>query len=86
MTISDLRINVGLLQQSVGHDPSKSKKDTNGHTSKEGSDFEDQDSNVEQTDESLDTPIADRGGDTVENDDSDQDSETNFKRKKNARP
>jgi len=80
VTISDLRANVGLLQQSAGHDPSKSKKNTRGHTSKEGSNFEDQDSDVERT-ESLDTPIADQGGDAIENDDSDQDSEAKFKRR-----
>ncbi|KAJ8437698.1 hypothetical protein Cgig2_030720 [Carnegiea gigantea] len=62
MTISDLRANVGLLQQSAGHDPSKSKKNRRGNTSKDRSDFEDQDSDVEQIGESLDTPIADRGG------------------------
>ena len=62
MTISDLRDNVGLFQQSVGHDPSKSKKNRRGNTLKDGSDFEDQDSEVEQTEESLDTPIAHRGG------------------------
>ena len=74
MTIIDVRANIGLLQQSAGHDPPKSKKNTRGNTSKEGSDFEDQDSDVERTDESLDTPIANRGGDIVENDNSDQNS------------
>ena len=80
MTISDLRANVDLLQLSEGHDPSKSKKNRRGNTSKDGSDFEDQDSDVERTGEYLDTPAADRGGDTIDNDDSDQDSEANFKR------
>jgi len=31
----DLRVNVVLLQQSAGHDPSKSKKSVRGNTSKE---------------------------------------------------
>ncbi|KAJ8430754.1 hypothetical protein Cgig2_009059 [Carnegiea gigantea] len=72
MTISDLRANVSLLQQSAGHDPSKSKKNRRGNTSKDGSDFEDQDSKVERIGESLDTPITNRGGDTIDNDDSNQ--------------
>ncbi|KAJ8438229.1 hypothetical protein Cgig2_028132 [Carnegiea gigantea] len=80
VTISDLRANVGLLQQSAGHDPSMSKKNRRGNASKDGSDFEDQDSDVEWTGKSLDTPVADRGRDTIDNDDSDQDSEGNFKR------
>jgi len=80
VTISDLRANVGLLQQSAGHDHSKSKKKRRGNTSNDGSDFEDQDSDVERTGEPLDTPIGDRGGKTIDNDDSDQDSEANFKR------
>ncbi|KAJ8434404.1 hypothetical protein Cgig2_002606 [Carnegiea gigantea] len=44
VTISDLRANVGLFQQSARHDPSKSKKNRRGNTSKDGSDFEDRDS------------------------------------------
>ena len=43
-------------------------------------DFEDHNYDAERTGESLDAPIADRGGDTIDNDDSDQDSEANFKR------
>jgi len=66
VTISDLRSNVGLLQQSARHDPSKSKKNTRGNTSKEGSNFEDQDSDAERIGESLDDLITNRGGDTVE--------------------
>ena len=57
MIISDLRANVGLLQQGAGHDPSKFKKNTRGNTSKDGSNFENQDFEVEWTRESLDTPI-----------------------------
>ncbi|KAJ8435025.1 hypothetical protein Cgig2_013675 [Carnegiea gigantea] len=79
VTIDDLRANVDFLQQSAGHDPSKSKKSRRGNTSKDGSDFEDQDSDAERTGESLDTTVADRGGDIIDSDDSDQDSEANFK-------
>jgi len=50
MTICDLRANVVLLQQGAGYDPSKSKKSTGGDTSKDGSDFEDQDYDAEHTD------------------------------------
>ncbi|KAJ8440053.1 hypothetical protein Cgig2_025532 [Carnegiea gigantea] len=57
VTISDLRANVGLLQQTAGHDPSKSKKNIRGNTSKDGSDFEDQDSdNNEQEEEEARDP------------------------------
>ena len=41
VTISDLRTNVALLQQSAGHDLSKFKKSTRGNVSKDRSDFED---------------------------------------------
>ena len=64
---------------SVGHDLFKSKKSARGNTSKDGSDFKDQDHNVEHTEKSIDTPIANRGEGTVQNDDSNQDSEANFK-------
>jgi len=53
VAISDLRANVCLLQHNAWHDASKSKKNTMGNTSKEGSNFEDQDSDVEQTNKSL---------------------------------
>jgi len=58
-----------------------------GNTSKDGSYLEDQDYVVKHTGESIDTLVASRGEDIVENDDSDQDSEANFKRhgRKNAR-
>ena len=79
MAISDLQTNVLLLQQSTGHDLSKSKKSARGNTSKDGSNFEDQDYDVERTSKYIDTPIASRGKGIVENDDSDQDSEANFK-------
>ena len=62
MTISDLRANVGLLQQSAGHDPLKSKKINRGNTLKEGSNFGVQDSNAKCTGKSLDTPVDNRGG------------------------
>ncbi|KAJ8443850.1 hypothetical protein Cgig2_010314 [Carnegiea gigantea] len=78
VTISDLRANVALFQLTTGHDPSKSKN-TRANTSKEGSDFEDQDSDAKQIGESLDTRVANRQGDTIKNDDSDKDSEANFK-------
>ena len=78
MIISDLRGNVGLLQQSAGHDLSKSNKNTRGNSSKEGPDFEDQDYDAERTDKSLDTPIIDQGSNTAKNVDSDQASEANF--------
>ena len=80
MTISDLRTNFALLQQSAGHDLSKFKKSARDNISKDGSDFEDRDDDVEHTGEFIDTPIASRGEDIIENDDSDQDSEANLKR------
>ena len=69
-----------LFFSSAGHDPSKSKKSVRGNTSKDGSYFEDQDYDVEYTGKSIDTLVANRGDGIVENDDSDQDSEVNFKR------
>ena len=81
VTISDLRTNVVLLQQSVGYDLSKSKKSARGNTSKDRTDFEDQDDDIKHTDEFIDIPIASRGEGIVENDDTDQDSEANFKRR-----
>jgi len=60
---------------------SKSKKSAWGNTSKDRSDFEDQDYDVEHTDELIDTPVASRGEGIIENDDSDQDSKANFKRR-----
>ena len=47
VTISNLKSNVDLLQQNAGRDPSKSEENTRGNTLNEGSNFEDQDSNVE---------------------------------------
>ena len=88
VTIRDLRANVVLLQQSAGHDLSKSKKSAGGDNSMDGSDFEDQDYDVEHIGEFIDTHVASRGEGIIKNDDSDQDSEANFKRrrrKKNAR-
>jgi len=81
VTISDLRTNVGLLQQSAGHDLSKFKKSARGNISKDGSDFEDRDDDVEHTGEFIDTFVTSRGEGVVENDDSDQDSKANFKRR-----
>ena len=81
MTISDLRTNVALLQQSASHDLSKLKKNAKGNISKDGSDLEDRDDDVEHTGEFIDTPVASKGEGVVETDDSDQDSETNFKRR-----
>ena len=49
------------------------------HISKDEYDFEGQDSDVEQTGESSDVHIKNRGKDTIKNDVSDQDSEDNFK-------
>ncbi|KAJ8426680.1 hypothetical protein Cgig2_018771 [Carnegiea gigantea] len=68
VTISDPRANVGLLQKSAGYDPSK------GHVLKDESDFDDQDSDADQTNESSDIQIANRGFRG-----SDQDSKANFK-------
>jgi len=79
VTISDLRANVGLLQQSTGYDPSKSKKNRRGNTSKDGSYFKDQDSDVERIEDLLILLLLIEG-DNIDNDDSDQDSEANFKR------
>jgi len=80
VTISDLRTNVALLQQSAGHDLSKFKKSARGNISKDGSDFKDRDDDVEHTGEFIDTPVASTGEGVIENDNSDQDSEANFKR------
>jgi len=65
----------------------KSKKSTRGNTSKDGSDFEDQDYDVEHTVESINTAVVSRGEGIVENDDNGKDSKANFKRRgrKNAR-
>ena len=60
---------------------SKFIKSARGNISKDGSDFEDRDDDVEHTGEFIDTPITSRGEDAVKNDDSDQDSEANFKRR-----
>ena len=81
MTISDFRTNVALLQQSAGHDLYKFKKSARGNISKNGSDFQDRDDDVEHTGKFIDTPVASRGEGVVENDDGDQDSEANFKRR-----
>jgi len=77
--ICDLRADVVLLQQSAGHDLSKSKKSTGGNPLKVGSDFEDQDYDVEHIGEFIDTSVASRRDDIIENDDSDKDLEANFK-------
>ena len=79
--ISDLRTNVVLLQQSARHDLSKSKKNTRGNTSKDGSDFENQDYDIEHTGEYIDTPVASRAEGIIENDDSYCDLRANFKRR-----
>jgi len=87
VTISDLRTNVALLHQSARHNLSKFKKSTRGNILKDGSDFKEWDDDVEHTGEFIDTPVACRWEGIVENDDSHQDSEVNFKRRgaKNAR-
>ena len=74
VTISDLRANVDFLKKSAGYDLSKSKKNTQGQVLEDGSDFEDQDSDAEQTGKSSDVYIANRGDDIVENDNSEWDS------------
>ena len=79
MTIRDLRANIVLLQQSAGYDPSKSNKCARGNTSKNGSNFADQDYDAEHTGEFIDTLITSREEGTVENYDNDQDSEANLK-------
>lgn len=57
MTISNLKTNVDLLQNSTKYDPHKSKKNTRASSSKDDLDLEDQDSNTKVTGESINTHV-----------------------------
>ncbi|KAJ8433264.1 LOW QUALITY PROTEIN: hypothetical protein Cgig2_001662 [Carnegiea gigantea] len=72
-----LSVNVGLLPKSVGYDPSKSKKNTRGHISNDESVSRAKILMLNRL--STDVHLTNRGEDTVENNNSNQDLEVNFK-------